>query len=254
MVRRSFVIALLVTGALLVPAAVYAAHRFNDVPNNHTFHEAIGWMADNGITLGCNPPANTNYCPDDNVTRGQMAAFLRRLAESGVVEPGDPLVQALPGNVWTPLGPGTGPTTSNFFGMAAAFSGDGAIQASTITPVSLGDVSYGLDQIEICYQGSGGGFINTLLVVRHDLSSIVGTAMREDGTNRTATTHGCYDVNVDALAGRGYTYLMALAGGGNIVLTSITETWTTDVAGFATLDQQGDPLPDEFGLPELLEG
>jgi hypothetical protein len=31
-----------------------------------------------GITKGCNPPANDNYCPQDEITRGQMAAFLRR--------------------------------------------------------------------------------------------------------------------------------------------------------------------------------
>lgn len=250
--RKTFVLASLVVIALLVPAAVFAAHRFNDVPDNHTFHDAIAWMAENGITLGCNPPANTNYCPDDNVTRGQMAGFLRRLAESGAVEPGTPLVQALPGVTWTALGPGTGPTTSNFLGMAAVFSGDGAVQAPTVAPTSLGGIRYGLDEVEICYQGTGGGFINNLLIVRHDLASVVGSAVREDGTNRTATTHGCYTLNVDALAGRGLTYLMVLAGGGNVVLTSITETWTTDVAGFTTLDQQGEPLPNELGLAGLL--
>ena len=31
-----------------------------------------------GITSGCNPPANDHYCPNANVTRGQMAAFLVR--------------------------------------------------------------------------------------------------------------------------------------------------------------------------------
>jgi hypothetical protein len=31
-----------------------------------------------GITVGCNPPANDLFCPKDNVTRGQMAAFMRR--------------------------------------------------------------------------------------------------------------------------------------------------------------------------------
>ncbi|MGI9529721.1 MAG: bifunctional metallophosphatase/5'-nucleotidase, partial [Acidimicrobiia bacterium] len=30
------------------------------------------------ITLGCNPPDNDRYCPKDNVTRGEMAAFLHR--------------------------------------------------------------------------------------------------------------------------------------------------------------------------------
>jgi hypothetical protein len=34
----------------------------------------------------CTPPTNTNYCPEDNVTRGQMAAFMRRLGENQVVD------------------------------------------------------------------------------------------------------------------------------------------------------------------------
>jgi hypothetical protein len=38
----------------------------------------IIWMAEEGITLGCNPPANDNFCPSKTVTRGQMAAFLVR--------------------------------------------------------------------------------------------------------------------------------------------------------------------------------
>ena len=86
--RRSTFVALLVAGALLIPAAVYASHQFTDVPNSHTFHNAIDWMKDNNITVGCNPPANTRYCPDDNVSRGQMAAFMRRLADNQVVDAG----------------------------------------------------------------------------------------------------------------------------------------------------------------------
>jgi hypothetical protein len=42
------------------------------------FANAIEWLADEGITKGCNPPANTMFCPDDFVTRGQMATFLVR--------------------------------------------------------------------------------------------------------------------------------------------------------------------------------
>jgi hypothetical protein len=48
------------------------------VPESHTFFSDIEWLADSGITSGCNPPANTLFCPDDHVTRGQMAAFLDR--------------------------------------------------------------------------------------------------------------------------------------------------------------------------------
>jgi hypothetical protein len=42
------------------------------------FTSDILWLAEEGITKGCNPPANDEYCPTDRVTRGQMAAFLVR--------------------------------------------------------------------------------------------------------------------------------------------------------------------------------
>ena len=51
---------------------------FSDVPADHLFADDVAWLADSGITRGCNPPENTLFCPDTVVTRGQMAAFLRR--------------------------------------------------------------------------------------------------------------------------------------------------------------------------------
>jgi hypothetical protein len=42
------------------------------------FEADIIWLAETGITKGCNPPDNTMFCPTDPVTRGQMAAFLVR--------------------------------------------------------------------------------------------------------------------------------------------------------------------------------
>jgi subtilisin family serine protease len=45
------------------------------------FENAINKIADAGITLGCNPPANDRYCPTTEVTRGQMAAFIKRSVE-----------------------------------------------------------------------------------------------------------------------------------------------------------------------------
>jgi hypothetical protein len=45
-------------------------------------HEAnIDIMYDEGITRGCNPPDNDKFCPTRQITRGEMAAFLRRLLE-----------------------------------------------------------------------------------------------------------------------------------------------------------------------------
>jgi len=54
---------------------VFASHQFADVPTNHQFHSDISWLADSGVTTGC---GGGNFCPEDNVTRGQMAAFLHR--------------------------------------------------------------------------------------------------------------------------------------------------------------------------------
>jgi hypothetical protein len=51
--------------------------RFID-DDNSIFEADIEWMAGQGITKGCNPPVNNKFCPDDFVTRGQMAAFLVR--------------------------------------------------------------------------------------------------------------------------------------------------------------------------------
>jgi len=46
--------------------------------NRSKFEADIEALATAGITTGCNPPSNTKFCPDDYVTREQMAAFLAR--------------------------------------------------------------------------------------------------------------------------------------------------------------------------------
>lgn len=82
--RRALVAAIALV--VLVPTTAIAASSFTDVPDDSVFAADIDWMADNGITFGCNPPANDKYCPDQSVTRGQMAAFMHRLATSRVVD------------------------------------------------------------------------------------------------------------------------------------------------------------------------
>jgi len=88
--RRRFRILLVAFAAFaaLVPVAAYASHTFTDVPDTNVFHSDISWLADAGVTLGCNPPDNDQFCPSATVTREQMAAFLRRLAENQVVDAG----------------------------------------------------------------------------------------------------------------------------------------------------------------------
>jgi len=64
-----------ITRALdLMPAG---ADFFTD-DDGHVFEAAIDRLAGSGITLGCNPPANDRFCPDREMTRGEMAAMLAR--------------------------------------------------------------------------------------------------------------------------------------------------------------------------------
>ena len=59
------------------PMATAGADSFID-DDGHLFEDAIDRVASAGITLGCDPPVNDRFCPDDRVTRGQMAAFMSR--------------------------------------------------------------------------------------------------------------------------------------------------------------------------------
>ena len=63
------------TRALDLPAG--PTGEFND-DDDSVFEADIEALAAAGITTGCNPPANDRFCPNNNVTRGQMAAFLNR--------------------------------------------------------------------------------------------------------------------------------------------------------------------------------
>ena len=52
-----------------------AVATFLDVPTNHPFFQFVEALAASGITGGC---GGGNYCPNNPVTRGQMAVFLAK--------------------------------------------------------------------------------------------------------------------------------------------------------------------------------
>ena len=94
-----FALALVVMGA----AKAYDIW-FEDVPRDHIFADDIDWMMRNGVTQGCRQEIITDpdgskrraywYCPQESVTRGQMAAFLHRLyntARTNVMYEGETL-------------------------------------------------------------------------------------------------------------------------------------------------------------------
>ncbi len=87
--RLSAFVVVLLAAAVIAPVAVYAAGGPFTDDDGSIFEADIEWMATNGVTSGCNPPANDNYCPDADVTRGQMAAFMKRLATGDIVDAAD---------------------------------------------------------------------------------------------------------------------------------------------------------------------
>lgn len=69
-------------------------HFTDDTGNVH--QGDINAIADDGITKGCNPPANDHYCPEQPVQRDEMASFLTRALNLPIAAP----------SIWIPA-PGT---------------------------------------------------------------------------------------------------------------------------------------------------
>lgn len=73
--RRTLVLSFLAVVA--IPAIALAANTFVD--DDGSVHErSIEAIAQADITRGCNPPENDEFCPNRDVKRGEMAAFLAR--------------------------------------------------------------------------------------------------------------------------------------------------------------------------------
>ena len=87
-VPRGIIVAAIVGALVAAPVAVIASHQYTDVPDLHPFHGDIDAITDVGLTTGC---GGGNFCPNDNITRGEMAAFLNRL---GALQGQNPVVNA----------------------------------------------------------------------------------------------------------------------------------------------------------------
>ncbi len=55
-------------------------NRFDD-DDQSVFEDQIELLAEAGVTRGCDPPENGSFCPDAQISRGQMAAFLGRATQ-----------------------------------------------------------------------------------------------------------------------------------------------------------------------------
>ncbi len=77
-------------------------NRFVD-EDGHLFEGAIDRVAAAGVTQGCNPPANTKFCPDQTVTRDQLATFLTRALRLTATRPPPrphPVIEVTPREDW----------------------------------------------------------------------------------------------------------------------------------------------------------
>lgn len=191
--RRSARMALSVVAMaalLAVPIGVFASHSFTDVPDSNTFHTQIGRVKGAGITAGCTA---TTYCPDANVTRGQMAAFLARTG----------------GRISTDgIGQSFGPAIST-----------AAVTPTTLATVTIkaGDVTGGYATVQLT------GSMTAYTTSATGLPSYVVAYIREAGTAGVVSGYGT--AQVDALAGGSFGIATAGLVGAVSVPTGVSKTY-----------------------------
>ena len=111
-----------------------AAPAFSDVPADYQFFSWIQKMAQVGITSGCTA---TEYCPDDTVTRAEMAVFVLRAAFNLLLPPNTPvIVSSAPGTL-SPGASGSVTITGQNTNFAAGVTQVAAGAGITVTNVTV---------------------------------------------------------------------------------------------------------------------
>jgi hypothetical protein len=236
--RWTRIIAVLaVLTVISVPVAVFAAGGHFTDDDDSIFESSIDWMADSGVTLGCNPPTNDRYCPDDNVTRGQMAAFMQRLAENKVVDAAtaveaddattvggyapDDLIRAAGAHISIPLGSGVALGATTPFGtvnITAPVDGVLLVNGSLNLYCSGGLLG--------CNQSDGNTYVNVdgdqynrqYYAVDGGDSTLSGAAWNSSNTAYVPVSAGDHTVAIDVAntgGGAGATYVWS--GGINVL-------------------------------------
>ena len=162
----------LVVVAIAIPAlGAEPGGRFVD--DNGNQHEAsIEAIAAAGVTKGCNPPTNDRYCPDDTVSRAQMASFLVRAFK-------------LP------------PTTKDFFTDDA-----GSVHEANINALAAAGVTQG------CNPADSNLFCPAQIVSRGQMASFINRAggYPNAGTDYFSDDNGStHEAAINAIAARGIT-------------------------------------------------
>ena len=156
--------------------AAYAA-SFSDVPVNHPFYDEIEWMADTGITQGY--PDGT-FRPNEDVTRGQMSAFMQRL-------------YLLQDTTYAANMAGATSTEStswqNVVPLVAEVTVPEGTRANLHAQLSAESACYdgaGYCRVRIVYQPVGGGAVT-------ELGPVVGSQFAFDNTNNDTEIAGSWE-------------------------------------------------------------
>jgi hypothetical protein len=250
--RRARVLAIVaITAAVIAfPLGVLANHIFADVPTGHTFHADIEAIYNAGVTTtGC---GGGNYCPDDFVTRGQMAAFLNRLGALGpgkvpvanadkldgfdsadFAQPG-PITEA----VWGPLygSQNTAPdyiTAENGLAIIGKNAPGNAVAFLPLSvPLQNGHVEYGWSSAEVCFNGIANVTLTQWSVFQNQGDGSY-QPVALDVTAHDLASDGCFSLDASGLEGgifnashtMGIRLDFTFAAGSIAALTEVTVVW-----------------------------
>lgn len=113
------------------------------------FEEDIDRLATAGVTKGCNPPANDRFCPQEPVSREEMASFLARAMGLSVFDPPPPetgvLLSAISGDTFEVRYRGTTETV-RLIGIDAPDVGEPCFEASRSALESPMEITVRLDR------------------------------------------------------------------------------------------------------------
>ena len=173
------------------------------MPNSNPHHNDINAIAVAGITRGCNPPTNTNYCPDQAVRRDQMASFLQRgLGRGARTQSVDQLFDNVTSpttlNSTTLTVPGSGfvevnaavNATQVFIGGLCPTTGTYILHVRVSDPVSAQASNFMQESIA----ASGTGSASTTFLFDVDVTAPTARTFNVDAF---MSLSACYDVDVD---------------------------------------------------------
>lgn len=215
--------------------------RFQDVPAGHLFSADIEWLAAEGITRGCNPPANSRFCPDDQVTRGQMAAFLVRALglterlENPFSDDDDSMFEAdIERLAAAGITRGCNPPANSRFCPNAPVT-RGQMAAFLVRAMGFTD------------DGGGNTFVNDDdSVFEHDIDCLATAAVTLGCNPAEGNTRFCPQQHVTRA--QMAAFLHRALGEGPRIVTTMLPPGNVDVAYATTLEASGGTLPLTWGI------